>query len=730
VDFSEITEAAVTALGGDESPSDLLYALDYRIEHLLVDEFQDTSLSQYRLLKSLTGQWSYGDGRTLFLVGDPMQSIYLFRQADVGLFMECWAHGSLGAVALERISLSANFRSTPELVRWTEKVLSVRALEEEFQANALEITKAQANPEKSGPPPTTHAFIKGADGTAARVVEILRSLPSPSRAAILVRSRANLVEILPALRAAEIPYEAVEIDVLNEQQHIIDVLALTRAVLHPGDRTSWLACLRAPWCGLTLADLAMLAEHDDRTVGELLTDTSKVGSLSPDAQRRLRRVSPILLAAVSQLGRFSVRDLVQRAWLALGGPAVMLHRVHLEDIDTLLDMIDQADEGGTIRDFVQLKQRLEFLFARSVPNPDAVKVMTIHAAKGLEFDTVILPALHSKGASRKSELLIWSGDRIATDNEEHPDYATICDERKWAERREVRRLLYVAVTRAQRELHLLGTFDPVQNGFRKPDKDSFLRILRPEFADWERALFKQTNGPKAQALISATGQPRSLLRRLPSSWRVPSFEHSVAWRPVLTAAPASGRVITYEWVGDASRYAGTVVHEMLKRIASEGLGSWSEARIRSLEPFVRSELARVGVVSSSAAEKVLHALQNTMASERGRWILQEHAESRSEWAITGQVGDHLVNGSVDRAFRDAEGTFWVIDFKTSEHKGGDLAAFLDEEHRRYRLQLENYSALVAGITAGPIRMGLYFPLHDAWREWAYADELSASYTSH
>ena len=68
--------------------------LDYRIEHLLVDEFQDTSRAQYELLDALTGQWSDGDGRTLFLVGDPMQSILRFREAEVGLFLRCWADGT------------------------------------------------------------------------------------------------------------------------------------------------------------------------------------------------------------------------------------------------------------------------------------------------------------------------------------------------------------------------------------------------------------------------------------------------------------------------------------------------------------------------------------------------------------------------------------------------------------------------------------------------------------
>ena len=83
-DFIEIAQGAVRALGDESDPTDLLLSLDYRIRHILVDEFQDTSHSQYELLVRLTSGWEPGDGRTLFVVGDPMQSIYRFREAEVG----------------------------------------------------------------------------------------------------------------------------------------------------------------------------------------------------------------------------------------------------------------------------------------------------------------------------------------------------------------------------------------------------------------------------------------------------------------------------------------------------------------------------------------------------------------------------------------------------------------------------------------------------------------------
>jgi len=111
-DFTEVAQGAVRALGTPEAPTDLLLALDTRIRHILVDEFQDTSVSQWELLERLTAGWEKGDGRTLFLVGDPMQSIYRFREAEVGLFLNAW-QGGLGTVELERLTLSTNFRRGP-----------------------------------------------------------------------------------------------------------------------------------------------------------------------------------------------------------------------------------------------------------------------------------------------------------------------------------------------------------------------------------------------------------------------------------------------------------------------------------------------------------------------------------------------------------------------------------------------------------------------------------------
>ena len=117
IDFPELIINARLALEREGAPTDLALALDYRISHILVDEFQDTSLGQYRLLQTLMESWHEDDGNSFFAVGDPMQSVYRFRDADVHLYQETFARG-IGQVPLKGLHLTSNFRSRAGLVDW------------------------------------------------------------------------------------------------------------------------------------------------------------------------------------------------------------------------------------------------------------------------------------------------------------------------------------------------------------------------------------------------------------------------------------------------------------------------------------------------------------------------------------------------------------------------------------------------------------------------------------
>ncbi len=119
----------------------------------------------------------------------------------------------------------------------------------------------------------------------------------------------------------------------------------------------------------------------------------------------------------------------------------------------------------------------------------------------------------------------------------------------------------------------------------------------------------------------------------------------------------------------------------------------------------------------AAAALILAALRQTVADERGRWLLDPaHRDAQAELALTGLADGRLRTFVIDRTFIDAHGTRWVIDYKTSRHEGGGIEAFLDSEVERYRAQLAGYVELLAGLGPQPVRAGLYFPLLGAFRE--------------
>ncbi len=731
VDFVEIARAARRSLGEPEAPTDLLYSLDYRIQHLLVDEFQDTSRAQYNLVKALTEQWSAGDGHTLFLVGDPMQSIYGFREADVSLFLRSWQECRLGSVLLTPIRLQTNFRTTAPILDWVQNAFADAMPVDDLQIGAVKFRESKSGREAIGPGPQLFPFVD--DGGAAEADQIVKILKKEKgTVAILVRSRTQISSILPALRNAGIPYEAIDIDHLREQQHVIDLLSLTRAILHVADRVSWLACLRAPWCGLRLSDLAALAEADQKsTVFDLLSNPETMAKLSVDGRWRAVRVHEALINAIENLGKNGLRPLIERTWRQLGGAASLSAAHQLEDAGTYFDMLESMEEGGIILDFSLFEEKLDSLFARPAEKDCRVKVMTAYQAKGLEFDAVIVPQLGRPVRTLDKELLVWTEEQgelsiaaLPKKGEDEAEYKRINDVREQKDLQETARLFYVACTRAKDRLYLLGSVKSGKEKCNTPGKATFLRLLwekvELQFAEvYRNRAIRQAN------LFSSQNQGKTSICRLPLTWKAAADEPSVSWQPAVRRMAASSRPTTYEWVSDTGRHTGTVVHALLKRITADGLEAWDPEQVNAMSALISSELLRLGVAPAeheSAAKQVIRAVSNTLGSRRGRWMLGKHADQYSEWAISSGA----VIGTVDRAFRDEDGRFWIIDFKTSEHKGAGLDEFLSSEKRRYREQLERYAAVISNLKTGPVWLGLYFPLLDSWLEWEYTVAAAAA----
>jgi hypothetical protein len=119
-------------------------------------------------------------------------------------------------------------------------------------------------------------------------------------------------------------------------------------------------------------------------------------------------------------------------------------------------------------------------------------------------------------------------------------------------------------------------------------------------------------------------------------------------------------------------------------------------------------------------DRAIASIQNSLEDPRGQWILAaDHLNARSEYALTGRIGSEPSHIVIDRTFIDKDGVRWIIDYKTGSHAGAGIEKFLDREKARYSNQLETYAQVVRLIDDRPIRLGLYFPLLQAWREWSY-----------
>lgn len=735
VDFVETQLRAQRALGEPDAPTELALALDYRLQHLLVDEFQDTSSGQYRLLETLTASWQFGDGRTLFTVGDPMQSIYRFREAEVGLYLAAREHG-IGQLPLTPLTLAVNFRSTQGIVDWINRGFAqIFPPQVDIARGAVDYAASQAH-DTTGDAQAVQVHPFAADDTqaeAALVVSLVRDALADSehgQVAVLARARRHLHAIAAALKQAGLPFQAVDVDPLAGRAVVQDLYQLTRALLHPADRLAWLSVLHAPWLGLDLPDLLVIAEGSARCIIDRLQTAAVRKRLSEPAQRRVERLLAVLDGQLPARGRRPLRQWIEGIWLQLGGQAIADAGERL-DAQAYLALLDAQETAGGLLDFGRLEAAMDGLYAAPDGLADGrVQLMTMHKSKGLEFDTVILPGLGRRPAGAGSELLYWdevpdaSGHTsllMAPVRAARQTAEPISDYLRERERDKTRlestRLLYVAATRARRRLHLLGHIPFNDAGEpRPPAAGSLLEKLWPVVADAFDGLQPPPGDPTpvAQRL-------RGKLRRLPADWQAPQPDADA------DGVDGDGAVaaIRFDWAGDTARHVGTLVHRQLERIAAEGIDDWPAARVDGLAPQLRLGLRHLGVDDAdldAALDKAMRALRQTLQHDTGRWLLYDHTDARSEWPLSCHDGEGARHYVIDRSFVDDDGVRWIVDYKTGEHQGGNPAAFLDDEQSRYREQLQTYARLLRRLERRPIRLALYFPLLSDWRVWDYEDE--------
>ena len=661
-DFVEVAQAARRVLqDGSGHPTDAALAIADEIHHLLVDEFQDTSRRQHQLLSSLVSAWPDPAGRTLFVVGDPMQSIYFFREADAELFARVQSLGLEFADGerheLGDVRLTANFRTAPELVTALNETFHAAFAEDDesgIRFGASEPARpASAStgvciklhtefiPRRplfhSGNPDSEQDRQDAADArdesTASQIDELVELIQrhfaravqacargEKYRIAVLGRTRSSLAPIAQALRQRGVPFRAVELEPLAMRPEVLDALSLARALYFTEDRVAWLGVLRAPWCGLSLSDLYTLCGNDgaQRPILEALREREHL--LSNEGRAAASRLLTALDAAPalrSALPASALGTWIEQVWLSLGG-AACVDAQGRNNLDMLWRCLDHLPNGEPDLLGHQLDSALEKLSGQPDPGSDGncgVQLMTIHKSKGLEFEVVIIPDLQARTAITTPKMLSWleRGLADADDADEITEFliapfqpkgadrggakAWVDGERRKRERQEMRRVFYVAATRAREELHFFTRIE-FQSGtgeLCKPPESllsvawpAFEAQIREQYARWraddEAPQVAEIAASGNNVLVMPSPAKHAIVRRLPRDFQPPQpLRHSAA-RPLLSGDSAAA-LFTRHQGGMESRALGVAVHSFMEEIARQRAAG-IEARESTLQAFL------------------------------------------------------------------------------------------------------------------------------------------------
>ena len=746
VDFIEIARRADLALGYTDEPSELLLKLDASIQHLLIDEFQDTSLSQIALLTKLTSGWQQGDGRSLFLVGDPMQSIYRFRKADVSLFIKVRDHG-LAGLKLTCLQLTDNFRSQRKIVEWVNATFKPMFPEtDDPSVGAISYAASVAFKAETVPDAVRcHSFLPDESQTSQqRVVELARqalldfSQPEHKHpVAILVRARSHLLDLTQLLQREGIACRAVELVPLHQRPYVVDLVQIARALTHPADRLAWMSVLRSPYCGLTLESLHRLFGQNNQTVPEILRLVLKPRdvtglcqaqqNLAPEEFLRLQCVAPILLQAMTQddVQPFAAR--LESVWRALAGPALAESAADLQDAESVFELIERLAPYGALQ-IDELQERLKKLYASPDPHDRAVEIMTMHKCKGLQFETVILYGLQRGPAPDRAPLLRFEqvasklllGPIKARASKEQDPIAKYLGQRE--KRRgefEIDRLLYVAATRAKQILHLVADFSVSTKSLAvaEPAKGSLLERL---WSGWSReSLAPVLTRPEQESAATPYHRGAPLIRRADVATLMTSVASRAADTSTAPVIAASAFNPAYVWsaVKSHERVLGTLIHAWLDHLGRQGAAQWSQRKLHEQRNRIERQCIQAGIPApevASAAHEVLETLCAMLNHERGQRLLSE-VGARREWALLDDSGRVSV---VDLALQDERG-WLVVDYKTGRPMASETPeTFGQRMLARYAKQLQGYCDQVTGLDGRAARAALYFPRDDLWFEYA------------
>lgn len=728
VDFNEINSFALLALGTIDQPSEIAYHLNHAIKHILIDEFQDTSNIHFQLINEIVKHWDIQEHRTLFLVGDPQQSIYRFRQANVGLFLETKNRG-IGPIHPTYLCLRKNFRSDKKLVDgFNTYFKSIFGDKENSDLGMIAYQPSISTKEIPSSLGIHHHPIEDASGLKTAIKQAIMKYPA-HKIAILIRSRTHLSQITECLNDEKIPYYAHEIERLSENQSINDLILLTLAIKQPANRLLWLSCLRAPWCGLTLSDLYIIANAYDGSIFHALSNLNSL-PLSQDGQIRAQHFASVMLPICTSIDSGDIKNQVKTAWQKLGENHLETTLSQSNNIQLFLETLSSMIYNSTPFTEENIRSNLNQSYADSGSNKDnAIQIMTIHKAKGLEFDHVILTHLEKSPRQDPSSLLRW--DSITIDSQQHiiftpiPSFTeeedSLYDLIKYREKeknlQENKRLLYVAMTRAKKNLHLIYQTPMTNESDKKvklPAKNSFLSMLYHLHDDSMKyyPLIQALENPSQNATHN---EKKNNFHRIRSSYFKPNPSEETQRHETQDISD----LFIYQ-TRKEQQIIGEIIHTFLEDASLDGINHWNHQRVNELKPRWAAQLKNKGMRLNLIDKTILKCHEYAIKiinDPKAKWILNpQHRHAQSEFEVTYKKYGAIKHYCIDRLFID-NNCLWIIDYKcTMPDIDQDMSEFLNEQISLYKKQLNTYERVIKDMINMPTKKALYFPLIPYWHE--------------
>ena len=486
IDFPEITLQALLALKNESGFTDLKSYLNIKYSHILVDEFQDTNKNQLQLFEYLTHEW--GPENTFFLCGRSNAVDLPISTIRRRIFLDVIKNG-VGKIKLNHIILSLNNRSKSRLIHWFNSRFSKIFTEQNIDNGSIQYQLC--NPRVEDDSGSINFLSYSSESSSqSSVIEaelICRQILASQHEsiAVIARSRNHLKPIVSYIKknyAKQIPINAIELESLINHQCVQDILALTLAIFDFSDRTHWIATIQSPLCGLAINDLHILFANKDENIWKLI-NSEKVKELNSDSQKRIKNLIKIIEIHYSSMHSAKWSEIIRALWVDLAGIKSLYVKEDIEYIDYYLRILQNFDTNEIDKE-VLINTVTETMVSDVNSNKKAVSFLTIHKSKGLEFDHVIIPCIdkstrpnipslvnfdHMDGTSKNISSIKINDDVIYSLHGYHEQ------KNKIREHNELKRLLYVAVTRAVNQLDLVAEINQTTK------KNTFLHFLWDDF---------------------------------------------------------------------------------------------------------------------------------------------------------------------------------------------------------------------------------------------------------